>query len=104
MRNASYALSEAQVREAYQMHCDGVKLAYLAKKYFVGIETLRTSFKRYGLKSMKKRPIRNKTTGEVFESFASAAKAYNLQGCNIGKVCRGERERCGGMEWEYADQ
>lgn len=104
MRKGSFVLSEAQVMEAYQMQRDGMSQAVIARKFFVGRETLRAAFKRYGLPSLKKHTVRNLTTGEVFHNLRSAGKAYNLVGSNIGKVCRGERKTCGGMEWEYADQ
>jgi group I intron endonuclease len=51
------------------------------------------------IKNNKK--IKNKTTGIIFNSIKEASKYYNVNYSHIGCVCRGDRKKCGGYEWEY---
>lgn len=43
-------------------------------------------------------------TGEVFESFAEAARKTGLDRTKIVSVCTGKRKSTGGMRFRYADQ
>lgn len=36
-----------------------------------------------------------------WESLRKAAIALGLTSCNIGKVCKGERNHCGGFKWKF---
>ncbi|MCH8680062.1 GIY-YIG nuclease family protein [Staphylococcus lugdunensis] len=45
--------------------------------------------------------VRNKTTGEIFDSVKGAAETYNLKDTHISRVCKGKRKKTGGFEWEY---
>lgn len=45
--------------------------------------------------------VRCITTGEVFNSIKEAAETYNLSHSNIVACCKGRRNKCGSMEWEY---
>lgn len=40
-------------------------------------------------------------TGETFDCVSAAAKKYNVEAGNIGRVCNGKRKTCGGYHWEY---
>ena len=51
-----------------------------------------------------RKPVRNKTTGEVFRSAVDAAKAIGGNDRGVGKVVRGERKRYMGMEFEFAQE
>lgn len=50
-----------------------------------------------------KRPVRNLTTGETFQSVQDAARAYKLDPSKIVKVCRGKRSGHGGYRWAYEE-
>lgn len=39
----------------------------------------------------------------TFDSIIQAEKVTEIQSQNIGKVCKGERERAGGYMWEYGE-
>jgi hypothetical protein len=42
--------------------------------------------------------------GTLINEFKSVSEAAKLTGCNktsIAKVCRGERQSCGGYNWMY---
>lgn len=49
-----------------------------------------------------KKRIRCIDTGEVFESFADAARKTGLNRTKIVSVCTGKRKHTGGMKFEYA--
>lgn len=51
-----------------------------------------------------KKRIRCIDTGEVFESFADAARKTGLNRSKIVSVCTGSRKSTGGMRFEYADK
>ena len=40
-------------------------------------------------------------TGETFDCVSAAAKKYNVEAGNIGRVCNGKRKTCGGYHWKY---
>lgn len=50
-----------------------------------------------------KRPVRNLTTGETFQSVQDAARALNLEASKIVKVCKGKRSAHGGYRWAYGE-
>ena len=50
-----------------------------------------------------KRRIRCLDTGEVFESFADAARKTGLNRTKIVSVCTGKRRTTGGMRFEYEE-
>ena len=42
--------------------------------------------------------------GEFLTEYKSVSEASKLTGCNktsIAKVCRGERQSCGGFSWKF---
>ena len=47
--------------------------------------------------------VRNKETGEVYESVKKASEATGLLATHITRVCKGKRKSCGGIRWEYVD-
>lgn len=48
-------------------------------------------------------PVKNATTGEIFESASAAASAYGVARNNITAACKGKKKRIKGCVWEYAD-
>ena len=47
---------------------------------------------------------KNYPEDKVFEErVKEAAKKYNIEAANIGRVCKGERKTCGGKRWEFID-
>lgn len=51
--------------------------------------------------AQKKRPVRNVTTGALYDSLQDAARATGLEATKICKVCRGLRLSTGGYNWQY---
>lgn len=51
-----------------------------------------------------KKAVRCIETGEVFESFADAARKTGLNRTKIVSVCTGKRKSTGGMHFEYASK
>jgi superfamily II DNA or RNA helicase len=49
----------------------------------------------------RKKRVRNKTTGEIFNSISEGNKAYKTT--KVGDCCRGTRRTAGGCEWEFID-
>lgn len=47
----------------------------------------------------RKKKVRNKTTGEIFDSIAAANRAYHTS--KVGDCCRGSRSTAGECEWEF---
>lgn len=47
-------------------------------------------------------PVKNATTGEIFESASAAACAYGVARNNITAACKGKKKRIKGCVWEYA--
>ena len=58
--------------------------------------------KRLSKSSSKKTPIRNVTTGEIFESLSEAERQYQTN--HIADVLAGRREFAAGYKWEYVDR
>lgn len=50
-----------------------------------------------------RKPVRNKTTGEVFRSITEAAEAIDGKLSGVYKCVRCERKRYKGMEFEFVD-
>lgn len=73
---------------AYAYVDDVERIAYLKKKYGNIIQ-----------QAGRKRRVRNKTTGEIFESVAAGNRAYKTT--KVGSCCSGDRLTAGGCEWEY---
>lgn len=48
--------------------------------------------------------VKNKTTGEIFNSVSEAALKYNCQIGGIKACCRGITKTSQGYEWEYVDR
>lgn len=59
------------------------------------------------LESLKKVQENNKKKvlcvelGEIYNSIKEASQKFNVSPQNISKVCRGERNICGGYHWEF---
>lgn len=71
-------------------------------KYMVG-KKLSEEWKRHLSEAQPhKKRIRCIDTGEVFESFADAARKTGLNRSKIVSVCTGSRKSTGGMRFEYA--
>lgn len=49
------------------------------------------------------RAVRNLSTGEVFPSIGSAARAYNTCATHIMKACKGKQKTCQGCKWAYEE-
>lgn len=49
----------------------------------------------------RKKKVRNKTTGEIFNSVTEANRAYKTS--KVGDCCRKVRKTAGGCEWEYVE-
>lgn len=56
------------------------------------------------VKNNHHRAVRNIDTGKVFETAAAAGRFYSIDSSQIGKVCRGIKNTCGGYGWEYYKQ
>ncbi len=77
-------------------------LADLGNQYMMG-KRLSDEWKRHLSEAQPhKKRIRCIDTGEVFESFADAARKTGLNRTKIVSVCTGNRKRTGGMRFEYA--
>lgn len=50
----------------------------------------------------RKKKVRNKTTGEIFDSVTVANRTYHTT--KVGDCCRGVRKTAGGCEWEYVEE
>lgn len=53
----------------------------------------------------RKKPVRCIETGIIYESASEAARQVpNTHQSKICMVCRGQRNTCGGLHWEYANE
>lgn len=50
-----------------------------------------------------KKSVMNMDTNEVFNSIKEAGEFYNINGCHIGCVCKGNRKTACGYRWKYVD-
>ena len=50
------------------------------------------------------KPVRNVTTGVIYESQAVAAKELGLSQGNISSCCTGKLKTTGGFQWEYVQE
>ena len=73
--------------------CRGLRLEYIDRD---------TNSRPITLKQPTQRPVRNKDTGQLYESLAAAVSDTGIT--NISAVCRGLRKTAGGYRWEYADK
>lgn len=49
------------------------------------------------------RKVRCVTTGDVFDSFKAVTAALGLSHSNVVACCKGRRNTCGGLKWEYVN-
>lgn len=49
-----------------------------------------------------KKPVYCVELDRVFESGIDACKELGINGSQLSKVCRGERQTCGGYHWRFA--
>jgi len=76
----------------------------MGNKYMVG-KKLSLEWKRHLSEAQPhKKRIRCIDTGEIFDSFADAARKTGLNRTKIVSVCTGKRNKTGGMRFEYADK
>jgi len=54
-------------------------------------------------KYKRRKPVRNKKTGEEFASATEAARKYGYSDTSIARVCKGIRKTVHGDVWEYVD-
>lgn len=47
--------------------------------------------------------VRNKETGELYDSVKQASEATGVLATHITRVCKGKRKSAGGIKWEYVD-
>lgn len=73
----------------------------MSEAWTTGRRTLTEEHKEKLKKAHYTKKVRNKTTGEVFNSVKEASLKYNLKDTHISRVCRGKRKKTGGFEWEY---
>lgn len=52
---------------------------------------------------MIKRPVKCVETGVRFNTIREAAEHFNCNPANIRSCCKGERNVCAGMHWQYVD-
>jgi hypothetical protein len=58
--------------------------------------------RKFKFKSNNRKTVICLDTGEIFQSAHEAALKLNLNYSNIAAVCRGKRNKCGGLRFEYA--
>ncbi|EOT38251.1 GIY-YIG nuclease family protein [Enterococcus dispar] len=47
--------------------------------------------------------VRNKETGEIYNSVKEAGEKTGVLATHITRVCKGKRKSAGGIKWEYVD-
>lgn len=75
----------------------------LRLRHFGGSDSNRTRLKELNKKYsiLKQKPVKCITDGLIYDSIADAARFYDCDSGEIGKVCKGKRARCKGRVFEY---
>lgn len=78
--------------------------SHMGNKYMVG-KKLSAEWKRnLSLAQPHRKEVECIETGEVFESFADAARKTGLNRTKIVSVCTGKRKKTGGLHFRYVEQ
>lgn len=76
----------------------------MGNKYMVGVKLSDTWRKHLSEAQPHKKKIKCIDTGEIYESFAEAARKTGLNRTKIVAVCTGHRNKTGGLRFAYANE
>ena len=80
-----------------QLECSEEKLRIKESKYIEQFNTLTPN----GYKKVAKIDINTNKIIKIYDTIALAARENNCDNSGISKVCRKERNKCGGFKGEY---